>query len=489
MSQPNNQFFSDRSNELIKKFMIGGALLGGGTMLATDLVNWLGHLKKNKEEDDDDTLYVYKDKEQVKAAGVGTGVALAAGLGSAVGSGLLVHKLYKKFRRAEAQKELDDAQNVFVETQGYKKVDKKKKKDKDGETEKSASSIGLGEAVMSAPFALPLILALGAGVTSYGMLDNAYPVKKPKVKGPRRIEIVEKPAPEAKPEVTKVEVPSEKPEEGDAPTVEKIDNEQSEYGAEKAAAYGEDDGREFLIRMVHMNCGSNSATADLVGAVAGGQGDSFCKAASAVGFINALDTIKGGKFYEAGPVREHMAISYLAKKASIKNQVGLVAAAEFADRFPTFYKMASALPEDKKYALSKIACILGSAIRAELSFDLGIVDDEFAKSASLVNTAAKMAVGNEVVDVLGDALADKARESLTSDAVEDTGDYEVDSDEEVATDGSKSESSDTSGEHAAESNAGTASKKDPVKIIASSKTARRMMDRVDPDDIDKMLNP
>lgn len=334
--------------------------MGGGSVLAADLVNWLGHLNRNKSDEDDDTLYVYKDKEQMKSASVGTGLAIAGGVGSALASGLIVHNIYNKIRKAEAQKELDEAQKAFVEVQGYKPVKKDKKKDKkkddDKQLEKKSKAVSLGETIASAPIALPLLVALGTGVASYGLLNNAYPIRKKKVKGPRKIEIVEKPS-----------------------------DDQAEYagGLDKPASYCDDDARELVVRMLCANDRGVSDIRNLVGAVADGDSLSFKKTASDIGFVNALDTVKGGEHRTDDKLAKHLAVSYISKEASIKTQVGVVAAAEFATKYPTFYKVACGLPKGKKDALFKIACIIGKAVRADISTELGVTPPSgLDKSAS-----------------------------------------------------------------------------------------------------------
>lgn len=465
-----NTFLSPRSKDLIKKFMLGGALLGGGTMLAADLANWIGHLHKKKDEDDDDTLYIYKDREQVKSAGVGTGIAIAGGVGSAIGSGLLVHHLYTKMRRAEAQKELDKAQHAFIDVQGYKeapkrkgKSDKEDKGDKDekgGAMSKKADSVSLGETIMSAPVALPLLLALGAGVTSYGMLDNAYPIKKRRPKAPRKIQIVEKP-----------------------------ENDQEEYAdLEKPAAYGDDDAREFLVRWLYSDNDGKSDIADLVGAVSDGDAASFKKAASDIGFVNAMATVKGGRARAVDPMAEHLALSYVAKEASIKHQVGVVAAGEFASKYPVMYKAACALDPGDREALYKIACILGCAIRAERSQELGIkATPSMVKESSM---AAQLLTGDmSVSSAIESALSLKKKQDgspsvASEDDVEDAAD-----EENTATEGDSDESTGTSGQEAGLHDPSSPSRKPASKIIASGKTARKMMDAVPPDVIDKILQP
>lgn len=432
-----------RGAELIKKFLLGGALLGGGTALGVDLINYMKHLNKNKEEADDDTLYVYKDREQVKAAGVNTGSAFAGGVLSALGAGAAVHKLYGAFRKREAQKELDKAQHAFLGAQGYKKLDKKDKKKSDKEKEESEKKAaaegkmpGLTETVTSLPTTAAILLALASGATSYAMLNNQFPARKPKVKGPRKIEIVEKP-----------------------------EDDQSEY-ADKSASW--DDARELVIRTLCVTKSANvSDIRNLVAAVAAGEGEMFKSAAAATGFVPALDTVKGAADYRTvSPLEELLAVSYVAKNASTQPLVDLVAAGEFATAFPDFYKTACCLDQDTRDTLVKIACVMGSAIRAELACELGVRPTEGIQKEAAMTDSDHL----NVTDIIGKILAENRK---------------------AETDGSSDESTGTSGEEAGISDPDSPSRANAANktnFLMGGKTTKKSVGETT-DDIDELLMP
>lgn len=333
---------SDRDKSLVRNFLLGGAGLGGGAALATALVNYLKHLNKNTNEDDDDTIRIYKvPKEQEKVAmSLGGPLALTGGVLGAAGTYAIVNKLYELLRKKQAQEELDKAQNIFIESQGYKKV--KKKNDEGTEKKASGQPLSLGEAAMSFPLALPLLMALGSGVVAHKMLNKSFPVKKKKVQAPKRIEIV------------------------DAPTEEELEE-------IKSANIKDSDGVEFLMRAVAMNKKATSDLRNILAATAEGRLSDFKKAAKAIGYANALDTVKGAaKAHTEDPFADQVAISCLSKSSSVGPQSEILAACEFAEAYPSFYKTAAALSETQQDSLFKIACILGKAIRSEIAEAAGI---------------------------------------------------------------------------------------------------------------------
>lgn len=472
--QQNNPLISERGMNLIKKLALGGALIGGGTALSVDLVNYLNHLHKNKEEDDDDTLYVTKVRNQVKAANVGAGLALAGAVAAGAGSYAAVHKAYKKFRKHEAQKELDKAQHAFVEVQGYKETDrpakeKKKEESKPAEMKKKAAEdgkfLGFGESLASTPVALSALMALAAGATGYTMLNNAFPVRKPKVKGPRRIEIVNTPTEAPDPDV-------------------------DEYGNIKTAnAHAtEADGREFLIRMLQITKNANvSDIANVIHAYAVGRGNEFRKVASDLGVLTALDVVKGmEKYASSTPLREHLATISVAHDEGIGNEIGLVAAGEFATAFPEFYKRACALDEDTRVTLVKIACVMGKAIRAEISSDLGITapTDAMDKNASVMDLVLQSkGVAEYVNDMLHGDVEDRLRDEKDDTQAEEAAEA-AHSAKQV--DDAVSELSSTSG--ANESEESGLVNKPTEHYLNSSKTSKQTVSEADSDDIDKLLS-
>lgn len=378
---PEKPFISQRGQDLIKTFLLGGGLVGGGTAAAVSLINYLKHLSKNKSDQDDDTMYVYRDREQVKAANLGTGIALAGGVASMAGAYALVRKIYQSLRLRAAQKELDDAQNAFLDVQGYKQIDKKDLKKEAAE----GHFPGFAETLMSSPIAASLLLALASGATGYAILDNQYPARKPEVKGPKRIEIVDKP---------------------EEDKVEKIVDEQAEIA--KSACM--EDATELLMHVIGTTkTASVSDIRNAVAACAAGDASSFKNLVKEAGFVGALDSVKGAADYrQASPLREQMAISFLAKSAATKSMTGLIAAGEFATAFPEFYKAACCLPADTRETLVKIAGILGAAIRAELSYEAGVRPaEDMEKSSSLLTETVEIGGSEKVAGLLETILSQK----------------------------------------------------------------------------------
>lgn len=354
-----SSILSQRDKDLVRNYLIGGAATGGGVALATALVNYLRHLKDDADEsdDDDDTIKIYKQAPQEKVAmTLGGPLALTGGIVSAAGTYALVNKLYEALRKKQAQDKLDEAQNIFLESQGYKKLDKNKKtSDEEKESEKSASAgkgMSTSELGISIPLALPILMALGSGVVAHKLLNKSFPVKKRTVEAPKRIEIVDAPVEE-----------------------EEID---------KSAGITDTDGFEFLLRTINMTKAASSDVSNLIATAADGRLKDFKNTAGVIGFADALDTVKGASnALDVDPLTEQIAISCLAKSASVGAQTGLLAAAEFADLYPAFFKAASKLNEKKKNALYKIACIFGHAIRSEIAEDSGITAGSLTKKADI----------------------------------------------------------------------------------------------------------
>ena len=174
---------------------------------------------------------------------------------------------------------------------GYKKVDKKKKKEdkaseEEEETEKSASGkpMSASELGISIPLALPLLMALGSGVVAHKLLNKSFPVKKKEVTGPKRIEIV------------------------DAP-----EEDEEEKLLDKEAGINDTDGFEFLMRTIAMAKSASSDVSNLIAITADGRLKDFRKVANAIGYADALDTVKGAsKSVSAEPLTEQLAISCIA---------------------------------------------------------------------------------------------------------------------------------------------------------------------------------
>lgn len=459
------------SGDVIKKYLIGGAALGGGAALLTALINQLNKIKSDAADssNDDDVLYVYKDTPQEKQAGwADLGLGIAGGTATALGTYALVNRLYQAFRAREAQKELDKAQRIFLHAQGYKDVaEKKDKKDKtkklidsdpsddykEEEQEKSAAdgrSPSALEMAGAAPIALPLILALASGIVTNEILKSKYDTgTRPQPKEPRRIEIVNKPA-----------------------------DDQDEFKSAAAKEYMDDDAGEFLIRMALAQPCRNSDLVNIVKNAAMGGHLGFKDTAMITGFGPALSMVKGASAQMVDPLAEHLAVCWLNKCARLKHNVRLVAAGEFAEQHPELYKQACNLPEPIQKDLYKIAGILGVAIRAERSQELGITADGS-------DFQVKQASAGQEEDILAELISEINKKK---DNVEGP----TDSDQaEAVTEGDEYESTGTSGEEAGIVDPDSPSRPSPEKkleFVRAGKTMRRFSQGDENDIIDDILS-
>lgn len=479
--------FSENDMHTIRKWLLGGASLGTGAALLTSYANYVNSLKKKNTEDDDDTLYVYKKASAASAddddSYLATPLAISGGVLATLGSYALVKKLYTKFKLREAQRELDEAQHAFINASGYEERTGKPLKNRPTKNEaldKSASAQGRGitstEAILSTPVLVPLLSMLGAGVVTYKMLDKNFPTQIKKVKGPRRIEVIEKP-----------------------------EEDQEEY-EKKASADGGMfcDAVEYLMRMALLTKSASSDLSNLVAAAATGELDAFEKTASVIGFVNALDTVKGASSRTFSPLAEHLAICTLAKKASINAQVGVLAAAELADTQTHSFLQAAALEEDQQEALYKSACCMGRAIRMELSHDLGIrMPEHIVKQAMTLDELSDIGTGNlmgkllrnmAIRDAISSDEEDNKDMTDTNDNSDNTSDKKVSapSDAKEVSAGETSDATDTSGEETGIQDPDSPSRrktKDKVKFISNTKSRRGFLSKIDADVIDKILTP
>lgn len=443
---------TEENKKTIAKFLLGGAALGGSAALATSLINYLNKMKNevSSSSDDDDTLYVYK-----KQASLTNGLAIAGGTAATVASYLLIKKLYQKFREREAQKELDDAQHVFLDESGYKEASFDKKAD-DGR-----KSMGFWGAVAGSPVALPILLALAGGVTVNEILKSQFPEKKKAVKAPRRIEVLSNEDVEA---MRQAGMPGTAPA---APETEKV-------------ASVDSDAQEFLCRLTLLNPVDNSNLQALQKVAALGGHEMFKHTAMQLGFAPAINTVKGNFNKKADAVREHLALCWMNKCAYLKPSVGLLAAGEFAETYPSFCRQAANMDEAQQESLLKIASILGQAFRSELSEELGLVgesDVEMCKSASEDDT-------EDVLSRVLSKLNEKEVEGGNSDGTLMGA--------ESITEGDENESTNTSGEEAGISDADSPSRPDAEKkneFVNNSKSLRAYSGDLPDDVIDKILSP
>lgn len=469
---------NDEDKAIIKKFLLGGLALGGGTAAITSLLNYFNAKSKEQETNaDDDVIYVYRDKNPEKSASaLGLGIGAAAGTGTAMLAYSLVKKLYLDMRKKEAQEKLDKAQHIFIDAQGYKELKKEEEKKRDRQLEKhrgedeeegddgqekSAADEGRApsflEGVLSAPVAIPLLLTLAAGITTNEILKQNFSPPKPKIKPPKKIEFVDKP-----------------------------DADQLEYA--KSAGYGEedemDDAAEFMIRLTLENPVDESDLVNLVKTAAMGGGEGLKDTVMTTSFPVALKMVKGASARTTDPLADHLAVCWLNKSARLKNCVRLVAAGEFVEKYPELYKQACHMPDWEKVGLLKLAALMGAAVRAERSSELGI---RMEKKADVVNVGGG---SGQEEDLLSELIAKINKER--QDQMADQGQYgeeEMD-DRDKVTEGDEYESSDTSGEEAGISDPDSPSRVGgKLSFIRAGKTTRTYAKERDKDIIDELLSP
>lgn len=426
--------FTDSEMETIKKYLLGGAALGGSAALVTSMVNYLNKIKRDNKEvtdDDDDTLYVYK-----KQASLTNGLAISGGVLSAIGSYLALKKLYQKFREQEAQKELDDAQHVFIDESGYKEA-----------SANNRGGMSFWGGMAGLPVALPILLALAGGVTVNSILKSKFPEKEEKIKAPRRIEVID---------------PSE---------IE-------EAGVDKEASYNVDpDAQEFLCRMALLAPVENSLLQGLQKAAALGGHEAFKHTSMQLGVVPALETVKGAAARLVDPINEHLALCWMNKCAYLRPSVGLIAAGEFAEAFPHACQQAANLDAETQDSLLKIASLFGRAFRSEMTEELGLFDGSDATFTKQAEDGAEEDVLSRVLNKLNEKDTDSADGTLVG--------------AEPVTEGDENESSELSGELAGtpleESNS-RPTEEQKEQFIGTSKTLRRY-DGGTSDIIDKILSP
>lgn len=356
---------TDRSQELIKNYLLGGAAAGGSAALLTSLANYLNMLKTDASKDptaeDDDTLYVNLPSKTDKVASqspgkldmVAGGLALTGGLLASVGSYALIRKAYQSLKRKQLQSQLDSAQQTYIDG-----VEQEADQLKMGSTVNphTGKPMGLGEFLTGAPVAFTLLSAIAAGALSNMALNKTFPrVKKPTSAAPKRIVLRR----------------------GDAPNTQ----EEEEIDPSKIASY--EDGVELVAGLV-MNSKSAhvSEIPDIVAAVASGRHDEFTHNVLELGLDAAMDTIKGAaESVTLTPQQRQLAIGLCAKSAALGPVFATLVAAEYVDMAPKFSKIASLQSPEDLDTLAKIASVLGALGRHEVFLNHP-VQVQFTKSAN-----------------------------------------------------------------------------------------------------------
>lgn len=436
--------WSAEGKDMLKSYLLNGLSIGGGAALLTSLINYLRHVSKPKHtsDEDDDTIYVFRNpnapmnktaSDDEDSTMWERGVSMSGGVASALLGYALVKKLYSKLRAAQAQEELDKAQRIFLNESGYEVADKKGLK-------KNASFKDTWDKATGAVMAAPILLALGSAMATNAILESKYPAKSDKkVKAPKRIKIIDKP-----------------------------EDDQDEY-MKMASAEIEEEARELVMRTATLNPVENSDFNDLLAACANGRHEEIKKVAQAIGFGPALSIVKGASAHPVSELNKHIAIGWLAKDPYMGPSSSLLAAGEFVEQYPNYFKKAAAYTGKAKEGLFKAAICLNKILRQQLSTDLGIRFEDTGiqeKSASWKPGTA---------DYLSKVLSDLNGGLRNA---------------EPMTKGDDRESTETSSTQAGIYNPDSASQPTDAKktaFITASHTARRNANDLPTDDIDRFL--
>jgi hypothetical protein len=332
----------DVDKQMLIKFLLGGAAIGGSAAVGTSLLNHLGQMSQEglrKKQLDDDTITVYlnrkKDKEKTnskyasemeKEAFMTGGAGVATGVLSTLGSYALVRQMYQEMKKRRMQKMLDEAQVGFADT-SMEEADAALKQANQG-----GRPFGPGDLLTSSPVAAALLTMIGTGALSNSYLNKTFPaVRSAKPSKPRRIVVKYK------------------------------DEEQEE---EKTASFSENDGFENMVRLVLAGMHDKSASdlANIVYACAEGRADEVVDSTE-FGIEPALDLIKGASTNEITSEALTAGIALAVRHPGLEHTVKTLACSEWNELSPSSIKLASSLTKDASSTLEAMMCMLGAASR------------------------------------------------------------------------------------------------------------------------------
>ena len=377
IKQASNLSPADKQN-IIKMFTAGTAA-GGAAGLAVSLGHYLKKLRQRSEEvatDDDDTLYLNLKRasqgESLEDSPLAPGLAIAGGALGSLGGYMLVRKMYNKMRRNQLQAELDESQTAYVKALS---------------DEKLASSEGSrpmtpGENFIGLPTAALILTALGGGVLTHKLLDQAYPrPKAPTRVGPRRV------------------------------VFRRADGEE-----DKTASITDQDANEFLAMTVLAQPGLEkvSSLPDLVSAVADGRCLEVAKNVREYGWDTAFETIKGAS-RELSDFEKVCSVRLCFENPILSPGFGVHLASEFSEMAPTYVKLASALSPDVKESLEDVMAHMQVGFKTDT---LQASPDELPSETDTLQSTSDEEIERTLMDVLPIDLMDRVEERKQVEQVE-----------------------------------------------------------------------
>ena len=329
---------SEADRHILQNYLMGGLAVGGAAGTGVSLVHYLKNLQQASGEDtseDDDILYLNLPQAQKQAASLGIpSAALAGSVLTGLGGYALVRGIYKKFRKQQLQKELDDAQQAYIGMLETEAGAMKSARDR---------APTLTETALSVPGAAMLLMALASGVVTHKTLEKNFPrAEAPTRVNPRRVII--------RRNKSKVE---------DSPEEEVIDLPEEDV---KMANYK--DALECLTLTVLGDSQrvKKSALADIVGAVSQGRLGEVCDNVNKLGWEGAVELIKGASLPQDDALLG-MSVRACIENKNISEGFGLIATSEYSDMAPNYVKAASNMNGPMGDALLGIAATMQTAHR------------------------------------------------------------------------------------------------------------------------------
>ena len=287
---------------------------------------------------------------------------------SGLGSYALVRSLYQKMKKKEVQDRLTAAQ------QGYVNV---LDQSKGASVAPDGKPLGFPEGIFSAAPASAILLGLASAAVTNKMLNKTFPTtKSPARKDPRRVVIRTMDDPAVK-----------------AASIDITDA----------------DGEELVYRMLlSVKSAALRPYQDLICAIGQGRASEVAHGLTTYGIDTAEDMVKGASYDGLAEPYRSMAVGVAARSELLGPSLRLLTAGEFNEHFPSYFKIASSLPQREIDALCKVAGIMAIAIRHDETMPFESVFPDTGEGVELNKEA-----GQHLLGLLDDVLLAQTASNLT----------------------------------------------------------------------------
>lgn len=395
--------------KILLKHLVGGLLTGGGVASAVMLGRHLAALQRRAKQQrysdrDDDTVTLVvpergnpaiqkrasANKNRTGDNAVSAALNYLAIILGGAGGYIATERLYNNYRKKSLQKEIDQAQRVYMDLSQDKRVLSRGGNPSYGQIEKhAAAEFSTASNVLGVPLALGALLALASGVVTNKILEKQFP----------------KPTDPAKTRPSTLDVRIERAVRGVDTSVPAIDVEVVEPSTESSEALM----RQSLAKTA-------SVVTDLVCMVASGRGYELKQAVEDYGWEHAAELCKRANT-DKGPAawKKHLAISALAHDPILSPGVTFIAAAENLEDSPGMVKVAAYVDEEFSNDLVNLYEATNAHTRESAFRDLIPLNKKAAVSAALSTSANAWMPKVIIADVALRRLAQEANEGSEED--------------------------------------------------------------------------